>query len=99
MSKAAGSPEGHVVHFSLGASAKAELDWRRRMLCLRCASGEVTLSMQLEPGMLGDYAGRSGSLAIAAWMVVELRCSPEEVMELVHAIGPRVMSDFVFTDH
>jgi hypothetical protein len=54
--------------------------------------------MLLEPGMLGDYAGRSGSLAIATWMVVELRCSPDEAVELVEAIGPRVMSDFVFTD-
>ena len=98
MTKAAGNPAGRVVRLSLGATTKAELDWRRRMLRVYCASGEVTVSMLLEPDMLGDYAGRSGSLAIATWMVVELRCSSEEAMELVDAIGSRAMSDFVFTD-
>ena len=98
MSKAAGNRAGRVVHLRLGAGAEAELDWRRRMLSLHCVCGEVTLRMLLEPGMLGDYAGRSGSLAIATWTVVELRCSPGEAVELVDAIGPRVMSDFVFTD-
>lgn len=98
MSKAAGNAAGRIVHLSLGAGAQAELDWRRRMLCVHCASGDVTLRMLLEPGMLGDYARRSGSLAIATWMVMELRCSPGEAMELVEAIGRRVLPDFVFTD-
>ncbi len=98
MAKATENPAGRVVHLSLGATTKAELDWRRRMLRVHCASGEVAVCMLLEPGMMGDYAGSSGSLAIATRMVVELRCSPEEAMELVDAIGPRAMSDFVFTD-
>jgi hypothetical protein len=98
MSKAAENRTGRVVHLRLGAGAEAELDWRRKMLSLHCASGEVTLRMLLEPGILGDYARRSGSLAIATWTVVELRCSPEEALELADAIGPRAMSDFVFTD-
>ena len=98
MSKAAGNRAGRVVHLRLGAGAEAELDWRRRMLSFHCVCGEVTLRMLLEPGMLGDDAGSSGSLAIATWMVVALRCSPGEAVELVDAIGPRVMSDFVFTD-
>ena len=98
MTKAAGNPAGRVVHLSLGATTKAELDWRRRMLRVHCASDEVAVCMLLEPGMVGDYTGRSGSLAIATCMVMELRCSPEEAMELVDAIGPRAMSDFVFID-
>jgi len=98
MTKPAENPAGRVVRLSLGADADAELDWHRRMLCVHCASGEVTLKMLLEPGILGDYAGRPGSLALATWMVMEVRCTPEDAMELVAAIGPRVMSDFVFTN-
>lgn len=99
MSKVTGNPAARVVHLKLGASAEAEVDSHGGMLRLRCASDGVTFRMLLEPGMQGDYAGRSGSLAIATWMVVELRCSPEEAVELVNAIGPRAMSDFIFTDH
>ncbi|MFT4439258.1 hypothetical protein ACMX25_38685 [Caballeronia sp. 15715] len=98
MSKAAENPTRRNIRLSLGADAEAELDWHREMLCVRCASGKVTLRMLLEQGIVGDYAARSGSLALATWMVVEVRCSPEDAMELVEAIGPRVMSDFVFTE-
>lgn len=98
MSKVTENRVGRVVHLNLGVGATADVDWHRGMLSLHCVSGEVTLRMRLEPGMLGDYAGRSGSLAIATWMVVEVRCTPEDAMELATAIGPRVMSNFVFTN-
>src|SRR5260370_39919984 len=98
MSKVAENPARRSIRLCLGADAEAELDWHREMLCIRCASGKVTLRMLLEPGILGDYGSRFGSLALATRMVVEVRCSPEDAMDLVEAIGPRVMSDFVFTE-
>jgi hypothetical protein len=98
MSNAAENPAGRVVRLNLGADAVAELDWGRRVLCIQCASGELMLKMRLEPVILGDYAGSSGSLALATWMVMKLQCSPEDAIRLVETIGPRVMSDFVFTD-
>lgn len=82
----------------LGEFLSATLPDNDEIFSVQCKACGLAVRLLLNPDTEVCFHVTRSCLSIAAWMVVDLPCTPDEALELVTAIGPRRMPRFTIVD-